>query len=220
VAVQRCFIQGQNDHEKRLNMQMRAEINSVFCWDRISFLHQCYSVHEDYPPLKPLKGRWASVRAEAWRLAKNRCEIEVLLGAKIAFNQKLSLDPRSSIDSFLICKHQIHRKDYEAYLCSLKNHIHSQLFKTENVKKEVQGDCKLALPGTQREWFVKDLAVQSWKANPCANCQQSYEYYQLRCPPKKLLGRERWEQIVRKYKLDPRKPNEKIRGRGKKTLQN
>ncbi|MGC1879259.1 MAG: hypothetical protein WA678_07785 [Rhabdochlamydiaceae bacterium] len=216
----RFSIPGQNNYEKRRNMQIMAETDPVFCWERIRFLQQCYAFNEALPALDPSKGQWPSVRENVWKSAQEKCEIETLLGAKMALMQKLSPQPCSAIDSFLLSEHQIHRKGYEKHLQSLKNHIHAQLYKIENTQKSAIEDPRFTLPGTQREWFVIDLSSRFWTANPLGKQDDAFEYYQLKCPFQKLLSRARWRQIIRKRKLDPRHPAAKKRGPGKKTCQN
>jgi hypothetical protein len=216
----RFSIPGQNIYEQRRNMQIMAETDPAFCWERVRFLQQCYAFNEALSVFNPSKGRWKSIRENAWKLAEEKCELETFLGAKMTLMQKLSPEPCSTVDSFLSCEHQIHRKDYEKYLQSLKNHIQAHLFKIENAQRNTAENPGLALPGTQKEWFVIDLAGQFWKANPLEKRDDAFRYYLLNCPFQKLLSRERWEQIVRKRKLDPRPPAAKKRGPGKKTCQN
>jgi hypothetical protein len=213
----RFSIPAQNGYERKRNMQIIAETDPAFCWERIQFLKQCYALNEAVPPLNPSKGRWKSVRENAWKSAEERCELETLLGAKMALMQKLSHQPCSTVDSFFVCEHQIHRKDYEKYLQSLKNHIHAHLFKIENAQHNTAENPGLALPGTQKEWFVIDLATQFWKTNPLGKRDDAFSHYLVKCPSQKLLSRHRWEQIVRERKLDPRPSEAKKRGPGKKT---
>ncbi len=214
------FIPGQNDYEKRQNMQIMAETNPIFCWDKIQFLKICHALDNASPDLKSFKGRWFSIREAAWKCAEKRCEIEVLLGAKMSFRQKLAPEPSSSLDSLLMFEHQIHRRDYEKHLQSLKNHIHAHLFKVENMKEKAEEDLRLVLPGTQRSSFVIDLASKYWKVHPLANRDEVFNDYCIKCPTSRLLSRERWDQIVRERKLDPRPKEAKKRGPGKKTFQN
>ncbi|MBS0620835.1 MAG: hypothetical protein JSS61_05205 [Verrucomicrobia bacterium] len=214
------FTPGQNDQGKRRNMQSVAETDPTFCWERIRFLQECHIFNEAIPAFTPLAGWWASIREDAWESAQKKCELETLLGAKVALMRKLSPQPCSAIDSFLLCEHQIHRRDYEKYLQSLKNHICDQLFKIENSLQITSKNPGAELPGTQKEWFVIDLATQFWKANPLGKRDDAYGYYLLKCHSKRLLSRHRWEQIVRERKLDPRPPSVKKRGPGKKTCQN
>ncbi len=218
---QKFFPSGQNNFEKRQYMQIIAEDSPVFCWGKILFLKQCSLMKEPFLARKSFVGPWALIRDKAWQYAFERGEIEVLLGAKISFGQKQTLDPNSSMDGFLLCEHQIHRKDYEKYLYSLRNHIQVQLFKLENMQPKVESDPKLVLSGTLKEAFVINLASKYWKAHPLAKLDEVFEDYCLNCPKGKLLlSRYRWEQIVRERKLDPRPKDAKKRGPGKKTLQN
>lgn len=138
----------------------------------------------------------------------------------MSFGQKLAPEPCSSIDSFLMCEHQIHRRDYEKHLQSLKNHIHAQLFKIENMKQKAEEDLRSDLPGTQKSSFVIDLASKHWKAHPLANKDEVFNDYCIKCPASRLLSRGRWDQIIRERKLDPRPKEAQKRGPGKKTLQN
>ncbi len=213
-------IPGRNSHEKRLNMQITAETSSIFCWERIQFLNRCYTINETSLPLKPSKGSWKKVRETSWQSTSERCDIEVLLGAKMALGQKLSPDLLCLVDSFLNCKHQVHRGDYERYLRSFKIHIHNQLYNIENIKQSHNEDSQFPLPGTLKGNWVIDHAPKYWKNHPSANQQDVFDDYRLRCPFKLRLSRTRWEQILRKHNLDPRPKASKKRGKGKKTLQN
>jgi hypothetical protein len=66
---------------------------------------------------------------------------------------------------------------------------------------------------------VIDLASKYWKQHPSAKQDDVFDDYLIKCPIKPL-SRPRWEQIVRQRKLDPRPPEARKRGKGKKTLQN
>lgn len=217
---QKFLFIGQNNDEKRLNMQIMAETSFVFCWDKIRFLEKCYTMEDNFPFQKPIKGKWVVIRKLAWQIALKRCEIEVLLGTKMAWGQKLSSEPSSStVDAFLMCEHQIHRRDYEKYLRSLVNHVHALLFRVETMEQKVGTNPRHELPGTQKESFVIDLASKYWKAYPQAKYDDVFVDYSINCPATKLLSRPRWEQIIRKHKLDPRSKDAKKRGPGKKTSQ-
>jgi len=218
--LQEFTIPGKNNSEKRKNMRSLAETNAIFCWGRIKLLERCWNGNGALPVLKSWAGRWSSVRETAWQEAVQRCEMEEVFFAKMSLRQKQSSDFRSNLDCFLRCDRQVHCDDYEKYLHSLKNHIHAQLFKIENIKQKAEEDLRLALPGTQKSSFIIDLASKYWKAHPLANRDGVFNDYCIKCPAGRLLSRERWEQIVRKRKLDPRPKEAKKRGPGKKTLQN
>jgi hypothetical protein len=212
------FAPGQNDHEKRQNIIFAAEINPISCWERIQFLKQCFAANE--PPVSiPFKGRWQTIRDSSWQSAQKRCEAGVLLGAKMALMQKLSPNPCSDVDVFLACEHQIHRKDYEQYIQSLKSHIHHCLLKIEDQQAN-ERNTQGKLPGSQKEWFLIDLAKQYWDENSKAHHDEVFENYLVKCPPDKQLSRDRWNKIIQKNHLDPRSPKDKKRGKGKKTSQN
>jgi len=220
VIEKKFSIPGQNNDEKQQNMLILAKTSFVFCWERIRFLNQCYNTNGAFPPLKPSKGRWTLMRETAWKSALERCEIEVFLGAKMALRHKLSSKPSSSMDSFLMREHRFYRGDYERYLCSLKNHIHTLLLKIENTQKKAENNPQAFLPGTLKKNFVKKLASEYWKAHPSAKQDEVFTHYFDNCPKFYRLSRYRWEQIVRKDHVDPRSKTEKVRGPGKKTSQN
>ena len=226
----RFCIPGKNTAEKRKNMRIMAEINPVYCWKLMRFLYDCYNFEDSFSiRVEPLKGKWESIRTTAWQLALDRCENEVMRGAKMALEQKLFTDPPYYIDSFVNVEHQFQRKDFDEYLKSLQNHIHNQLFILESQLKQSEMAVSLAknsedlvsmLPGTQKWNFVVDLASKYWKNNLWANHDDVFDDYCRKCPSSKLLSRPRWDQIIRERKLDPRPKEAKKRGKGKKTLQN
>jgi hypothetical protein len=226
----RFFLPGQNDHEKKWNMQIMAETDAAFCWERIRFLQQCYAFNEAVPLLNPLKGRWKSVREKAWKSAQERCEIEVLLGAKMAFNQKLSHEPCSSVDSFLMYEHQIHRGDYEKYLQTLKNHIEIQLFRIQNAL--VVSQAADATPAfaqleqlteadrcrVERENFIVDHAKKYRAAFPFETNKNMFIAYRKKCPRGLEYAMTKWKEIIKKHQLDPRTPEEKKKNSGRPCL--
>ena len=221
------FVPGMNNTEKRRNMQILAETDPTFCWKRVLFLFKCYFFSDSKPKQKPLKGRWASVRNAAWQTAQEKCEIEVLLGVRMALAQKLSIEPLDLTDSLLDCEDQFYRSDFEYYLKALQKHIHSQLFVIEDAKLKdakdqtaVLSGTPVILPGTQKGSFIIDLAMKYWKKHPSANHDEVFQDYLAHCPSGRILSRSSWERMVRERKLDPRSPKEKKRGRGKKTSQN
>jgi len=214
---QKFLILGQNNSEKRQNMLMMAEVTPMFCWERFKFLYQCHTMERDPRPLKWVNGDWASIRETAWQAALERCQTEVLIGAQRFLTDQLIPNSSSScMDLFMRYEDQIHRRDFEKYLQSLKNHIHVHLFKMESMQQKVE-DEHLALPGTQKDHFVIDLAREFWKTAPLGKQDEAYDYYLVHCPYSKILKRDRWNQIVRERKLDRRPSNAKTRGPGKKT---
>lgn len=220
-SIEKFCILGRNNFEKNKKMQALAETNLVFCWERIKFLENCIAANRVLPIPKQLKGRWAAVRKSAWKATFERSDMETLYFAKMFFSQKHSSELSSDLDCFLSIDYQINRKNYEKYLGSLKNHIHAQLFKIENIQQKAANENPLlVLPGTQKSHFVIDLANKNWKINPTAKYDEVFLYYLMHCPANKQLSRSRWEQTIRKSKIDPRPKEAKKRGPGKKTLQN
>lgn len=77
------------------------------------------------------------------------------------------------------------------------------------------------MPGTLPGNFVVRISKDYWKSHPLAKRDEVFDHYECNCPAQLLLGRERWEQLVRKHKLDPRsEKDKKKRGLGKKTCKN
>ncbi len=220
------FIPGQNDYEKRQNMHNMAETNPVFCWERIQFLQQCYNASGGFPALRPSNGEWSLTREMAWKSAQERCAIEVLLGAKMAFKQKLSHEPCSSIDSFLICEHRIHRGDYEKYLRSLKSHVAIQLFRIQDAQTASQAPHAPALPQLERlteaeqyrierENFIIDHAKKYRAEFPLASHNKMFIAYKKECPKRLVYAKTKWKEVIKKHKLDPRTPKEKKKNSGR-----
>lgn len=216
LIEKRYSISGQNSTERRQTMQVIAETTPAFCWDRIRFLYRCYTFDGILQPITIFNRPWVTIRNDAWKTAVTRCENEVLFGAQMAFKQKLS-NNSASIDCFIACEHQFHRKDFEKFLLAFQQHIHNQLFKLESLKHEASQHPLSNLPGTQKEHFVIDLARLYWNMHPLAIYDEVFKDYSLKCPKGYKLSRQRWEQIIRERKLDPRPPGTKKRRKGKKT---
>lgn len=214
----RFSIPGRNSIEKRKTMQMMAETNPVFCWERLRFFSKCYVFNNRGLVLKPIYGRWTSIRQAAWQSAVERNEKEMLFGANMALRQQLSATTFSSIDPFVPVENQFQRKDTEKCLQALQYHIHDQLFIIESQAKSIVENSQLSLPGTQKWNFAVDLTSKYWKINPLANHDEAFKDYAAKCPAGKLLSRTRWDQIVRERHLDPRPNGAKKRGKGKKDL--
>lgn len=85
AVIKKFSIPGISLQEKRRNMQVMAETNPVFCWERVRFFHQCYAFNNNIPALTPTKGPWKVVREAAWQSALERSATEILSGAKMAF---------------------------------------------------------------------------------------------------------------------------------------
>lgn len=229
--IEKIFsIPGQNNYEKRRNMQIMAETDPAFCWERIRFLQQCYALNGAGPPRNPSKGRWKSVRENAWKLTEEKCELETLLGAKIAFVQKQSPEPCSSIDSFLMCEHQIHRKDYEKFLQFLKNHIHTQSLRIQDAQTTLQTTktppqlerlTEAENSRVERESFVIDHAKNYRSRFPFATHNDIFSAYKKECPRNLAYALTKWKKIIKDNQLDPRTPEEKKKSAGrpfKKTM--
>lgn len=177
------------DSHKQEYMQRLAIMNAPFCWDRLCFLWQLGDPNTG-------ENQWTRV-------------------ARQSLASKFALPPRPSLDSILPIEYQIHRKDYDGYLSAWQNHVHTQLVHI-STRQQSKTDCLWELPATQKENFVIDLARKFWNVNPVGNRDAAFSYYTIQCPHYKLLGRDRWNQIVRKRQLDPRQPEERKRGPGKK----
>jgi hypothetical protein len=228
------FNQGQGNLEVRKNIQTKVEANAAFCWQQIKFLQQCCGADGTFPALKPLRGRWASIRETAWKLAQERCEIEVFLVAQMAFKRKLSPNACSSIDSFLSCENQFHRNDYETYLKSLKNHIHAQLLKIQDAQLQVSDKAPISLmPSPQSEGltqankdriegekFIIEHANAYWAKIPSATFLIVFGDYEEVCPRSTLKYRlTKWKEIIRSNNLDPRTSKEKKLAAGRRSKQ-
>lgn len=225
------FNQGQSKSEKRNNIQTKVETNPAFCWQQMRFLQQCCGTCGTFPTLKPLKGRWVSIRETAWKLAQERCEIEVFLVAQMAFKRKLSLNACSSIDSFLSCENQFHRKDYEMYFESLKNHIHAQSLKIQDAQSQVSDKAPISLvPSSQSEGltqankdriegevFIIEHAKKYWARISSATLPTVFNDYRKVCPRGVFkYGLTKWKEIVKTNELDPRTPENKKSAAGRK----
>lgn len=210
-------IPGQNNDQKRRNMEIMAETNFRCCWERHLNLEQCYKVSPKFPSRQNYLAKWSTIRDKAWEAAWKRCEEEEVQFAHMAFRQNLSTSSNDSVAAFLPIERQIHRKDYESFLRSLKNHVHAYLPSIENEVKSVGEASELTLSGTLKGNFVTKLALEFWKKYPIGKRDDAFEYYLCKCPHELLLGRDRWDQIIRKSKLDPRPTKERKRGPGKKT---
>ena len=56
-------------------MQIMAEMDPVFCWQRLRYLHDCYTINEPFPSLKACeKGALDIDSKTAWRSAIARSE--------------------------------------------------------------------------------------------------------------------------------------------------
>lgn len=221
--ISKASIAGNDAFEQRRSMEALAETDPLFCWGRMMFFQRCWHFKEVSPKPNVIKGEWASIRESAWQSAWETSDQIVLLAAKMDLNNSLNSKPGQFLSSpFLDAEYQIIRRDYEGFLHALKNHLHNHLLELENRQMEQKAEESplLALPGTQKGAFVIDLAQKFWKENPLGKQDEAYEYYQAHCPYHKLLKRDRWDQIVRDRGLDPRPPEEKRRGRGKKTRKN
>ncbi len=225
------FNQGQGKLEVRKNIQSKVETNPAFCWQQIKFLQQCCGADGTFPALKPLRGRWVSIRETAWKLAQERCEIEVFLVAQMAFKRKLSSNASSSIDSFLSCENQFHRNDYEMYLKSLKNHIHAQLLKIQDAQSQVSDKASTSLvPSPQSEGltqadkdriegekFIIEHAQKYWAKIPSASLVRVFNDYKKVCPRGILkYGSTKWKETIKTNELDPRTPEGKKSAAGRK----
>ncbi|HEY4831078.1 MAG TPA: hypothetical protein VIH61_00740 [Waddliaceae bacterium] len=212
---QKFGIHGRNSDEKRRHMLSRAETDPFFCLERFRFLEQCLNAPSCLPPLqRPIK-RKKKIDQKMWISAFERCEREALWYAKAAFLQQNTSNQH--MDAFVSCEYEIRRKDFEKYLSALKNHIHAYLYQIEKNTQNVDDDPSLALPGTLKEDFVKKIGRKYWKNHPQAKLEDAFLFYQCECPLKFQLKWDRWYQIIREYKIDPRERKDKVRSCGKKT---
>lgn len=219
----KASIPGNDVFEKRSTMRALAAIDPFFCWDRMKFFLNCWQFNEKVTLPQRAKSSWEETGRTAWNAMWTACDKMVFLSAKTDLNNALS-DPRHQPSPFINAEHQIIRKDYEEYLAALKQHLWNHLLQLEQTLAEQKAAAAveeenplLELPGTQKKDFVIDLARKFWKDNPLGKRDDAYEYYCAHCPFPKILKRDRWDQIIRKCKLDPRPREVQKRGPGKKT---
>ncbi|MGE3533351.1 MAG: hypothetical protein AB7H48_00800 [Parachlamydiales bacterium] len=221
----RFFNPGQSTSEKRRDIRSKVETNPAFCWETIKFLLQCCTPGGSSPEPKAFKGKWPSIRDTAWKSAQERCEIGVLLFAKMAFRKKLSSNSSANIDCFLSCENQFHREDYEMYLQSLKNHVHAQLLKIQDTLTAPQiadTDTSLLAPSPQSESLTKanrarierenciiEHAKKYWAKFPSATNPSVFNDYKSTCPQNLRYSLTKWKEIIKSKKLDPRTTKEK-----------
>lgn len=225
------LIQGQSNLEKRSNIQTKVETNPAFCWQQMRFLQQCCVSTATVPALKPLRGRWTSIRETAWKLTQERCEIEVFLVAQMAFKRKFSSNASPFIESFLSRENQFQRNDYEAYLKSLKNHIQAQLLKIQDAQSSRGDKAPTSLVSSQQseglteankdriegEKFIIEHANKYWANIPSASHVRVFNDYKNVCPRGILkYGFTKWKQIIKTNELDPRTPESKKSAAGRK----
>lgn len=224
--IVKASIQGDNVLEKRSTMRALADVNPLFCWIRMKFFLNCWNFNEIVSLPQPSKGLWEEIGRTAWNAMWGACDKMVFHGVRMEFNNSLN-NPDHQPSPFVSAEHQIIRQDHEEYLAALMQHLWNHLLQLEQVlaEQKIEGAREeenplFDLPGTQKEDFVVDLAPKFWKANPLGKRDAAYAYYCGHCPFSKILGRDRWDQIVRERKLDPRPKEARKRGPGKKTLQN
>jgi len=218
ILERKFGIPGCNNDKKRRNMLIRAETDPFFCLERFRFFEQCLNAPNCLPPLQCPAKRKRKIDQKIWESAFERCEREALWYAKAAFLQQNTSNHH--MDAFVSCEYEIRRRDFEQYLSALKNHIHAHLYKIGNLERKTDPPPGCAPPGTLKGNFVIDLAIKCWKDCPLAKHDEVFEHYICHCPPQLQLKRDRWDQIIREKKLDPRLKKEKKRGSGKKTCKN
>jgi hypothetical protein len=220
----KASISGNDVFEKRSTMRAGAAIDPSFCWSRMKFFLNCWQFNEEVSLPQRAKGSWEETGRTAWNAMWSACDKMVYLSTKMDLDNALS-DPRHQPSPFINAEHQIIRKDYEEYLAALKQHLWNHLLELEqtlaeqnaSVATEEEENPFLELPGTQNKDFVIDLAHKFWTKDPLGKRDAAYEYYCAHCPFSKILQRDRWDQIVRKRKLDHRPREARKRGPGKKT---
>jgi hypothetical protein len=208
-------IPGCNNDEKQRNMIVRAETLPFFCLERFRFLEQCLNSPNNLPPTQPIAKRKKEINQEMWIAAFERCEKEALWYAKKAFLQRNT--PNHHMNAFVSYDYDIRRRDFEKYLIALKNYIHAYLYQIDKPEQKSDDDLNFALPGTLKGNFVIKLGQDFWKNCPLGKRDDAFEYYQCTCPFNQQLKRDRWDQIIRDHKVDPRSKKDQVRSCGKKT---
>ncbi len=142
----------------------------------------------------------------------------------------LSPNACSSIDSFLSCENQFHRKDYEMYLQSLQNHIHAQLLKIQDAQSRAGHKIPASLsPSLQsegltpadndrieRENFIVEHAKKYWVNFPFATLPMVFNDYTKVCSSRLRYAQTKWKEIIKSNSLDPRTPEKKKLAAGRK----
>lgn len=215
------------DKEKQKNINIMTEISPSFCWGRVRFLQQTYLLNDTVLPVKTIKGRWTSIREDAWQSALERNESLILIRAKMALSQALSAKSDYYSNVFLMPEHQIQRKDYEKYLKSLKNHIQIQLFKMQDEQTTLSTTQPIVtVPQSEqvlgeenerieRENFVIDHAKKYRIKLPLETHKNMFNNYKTTCPKRLAYALTKWKEIIKNHHLDPRTHEEKKKNSGR-----
>jgi hypothetical protein len=204
-------------------IQTSVELDPVYFWDRLCLLeriHQSSSHFHTQQP--PIQGKWEETKYLHWeRVSNSSFQMASWLArqdlwARFA-RDGFSNDKRDFILPLdLACKFS--RKACEKYLDRLLTYVRSILLKEEKDDTNKTSNPvieKKTLPQQKTDELIKHTKAH-WDKHPTANYDEVYGYYCNRCRFPKPYSSDEWEKKVRKLKLDPRPPSEKVRGFSKK----
>lgn len=210
-----CSPLNHSPQHKRAYMQRVATTNASFCWDRLVLLQQCGDIYANPKETKLPTENLKNTQLQIWENAHNRYHHHLVLKTCNFLMRKFAIPPEPSFDESLPIEYQIHREDYEEYLKSWQNHVYSELARIDN-QKYFYPENQLLKEPLQKRAFVIEITGTYYRENPKEKRDDAYSHYCLNCPERsKPLSKTQWNRIVRKYKLDPRKSSEKVRGKGK-----
>lgn len=205
-------------------IQTAVELDPVYFWDRLCLLERIYQHSSDPSGFHQysIKGKWEEKKHLYWKRAEES-SLQFILGlaqkylwTKFEKDQIASIEDLISHPFDLACKFS--RTQCENYLDRLLIYIHSILPKqTDNGAREISAEFakQLTVPQQKKDELIKQ-ANKFWEKHPNGSYNEGYDYYINHCRYFKPCSRPEWERKVRKLKLDPRSPKEKVRGNSKK----
>lgn len=205
-------------------IQACIELDPVYFWDRLCLLERIYQFSSKFQCQEvPIEGEWAETKYLYWNRVTNFSLQMVLRLAQKDLWARFAGDGFSNeLQEFswpvdVDCKFS--RTPCEGYLNRLLLTFRSVLLNEEQNDHSSKALTPVIEKRTRPQQKTDELIKHTkahWDKHPTANYDEVYGYYCNRCRFPKPYSSDEWEKKVRKLKLDPRPPSEKVRGFSKK----
>lgn len=206
-------------------IQTCLEADVVYFWDRLCLLERIYQFSTDVSVFEQeiSRDKWSNSRYLHWKREESKALQWVLGLAKKYLWERFEGDgfrsEKKELSLPLSADCKFSRTDCENYLdrlfidvCPLVSGLQQKTYEDKEPGQPVGGKTR---PQQKLDELIKHTK-EYWDKFPKASYDEAYAYYCDRCRFPKPYSRPEWERKVRKLRLDPRPPKEKVRGNSKK----
>lgn len=201
-------------------IELNMEIDEIYFYSEMFLLKDIYTF-QIMPPSNnnfisySNKARWKEIKKSICNISLEQIDRSRLIYSLPRLEKNFSKIGKIKINPLLSYQCNITRENMEHYLLLLEQRISVILL--EGKFKRYKSKEKICLKKSEEKRILcRELAKEFWYENPTGTIEECYKYYKVR------TGNDRYElstfkKYIAKDGLDPRPPEQKVRGKGRKS---